>query len=65
MNMKGIIRNTLVEKIISRSKNKMANNIYRENLINDRKNGKIVAQIIVIKKTLVSDTNSSIIPEVW
>ena len=38
--------------------------MYKENFINDRKNGKIVEQIIVKKKILVSDTSSSNIPEV-
>ena len=64
MNMKGNIRKILIEKIISKLKNKIANQMYRENFINDRKNGKIVEQIIVVKKILVSDTSSSNIPEI-
>ena len=62
--MKGIIRKILTEKTISKLKNKIANHMYKENFINDRKNGKIVEQIIVVKKILVSDTSSSNIPEV-
>tara|TARA_Y100001935_G_C17130980_1_gene420597 strand:+ start:331 stop:543 length:213 start_codon:yes stop_codon:yes gene_type:complete len=64
MNIKGIMMRKFAEKKISISKNKIANSKYKENFINDRKKGKIVAQIIVVKKILISDTNSSIIPEV-
>tara|TARA_A100001388_G_scaffold159362_1_gene118849 strand:- start:6712 stop:6900 length:189 start_codon:yes stop_codon:yes gene_type:complete len=62
--MNGIIRKIFIDRSISNLKNKIANNRYKENFINDKKKGKIVAQIIVMKKILMFDTNSSIIPEV-
>ena len=65
MNIKGIMMRAFAEKKISMSKNKTAKSKYKENFTNDRKKGKMVAQIMVIKKILISDTNSSIIPEVW
>ena len=65
MNMNGIMEKMLIVSDLSKPKNKVANIKYKENFINDRKKGKKTAEIIAAKKIFISDTSTSIIPEVW